>query len=151
MWDTTLTTISPSLVSLFTLTKLPLACESFYIPRVSHVKSCGDADTTLNPSCGKEHNSKPDASRHLSQESNHGSDTICWEIKAILSLYQNTYNLSSDEGVNLISYVATPTNNSSTFFPITTMRKFTNYIVKTRETVTCRKIPSALGQAIELP
>ena len=60
MYDTTLTsaltTISPSLVSLFTLTKLPLACESFYIPRVSHVKSCRAG-----------HNSKPNASKHPPQ------------------------------------------------------------------------------------
>ena len=76
MWDITLTspltTISPSLVSLITLTQLPLTCESFYIPRVSHVKSCE-----------KGHNSKPDASRHSSQENNHGYNTICWEIKQI--------------------------------------------------------------------
>ena len=55
MWDTTLTsaltTIFPSLVSLFTLIKLPLACKSFYISRMSHVKNCGDADTTLNLTC----------------------------------------------------------------------------------------------------
>ena len=59
MWETTLTsaltTISPSLVSLFILTKLPLAYESFYFLRVSHVKSCE-----------KRHNSKLDASRYSS-------------------------------------------------------------------------------------
>jgi hypothetical protein len=38
----------------------------FIFSRMSHVKSYG---------C--RHNSKPDASQHSSQESNHGSDTIC--------------------------------------------------------------------------
>ena len=61
-----------------------------------------------------------------------------------------TYYLKTKERVNLISYVATPSDNSSSNFTITTIRKFTNYTVKTFEAVTVRKIPGALYQTIEL-
>ena len=81
MWDTiltsALTTISPSLVSLFTLIKLPIACESFYIFKGVSRQELRMTDTILNPSCGRRHNSKLNVSRHPSQESNHSSDTIC--------------------------------------------------------------------------
>ena len=56
------------------------------------------------------------------------------------------YYLKTKERINLMSYVATPSDNSSSNFTITTIRKFTNYTVKTFEAVTARKIPGALYQ-----
>ena len=92
MWDITftsaLTTIFSSFVSLFKLTKLPIACKSFYISKNVPRQELRMVDTTLNPSCGWRHNSKPDASKHPFLKSNHDSDTICWEIKRIWSFYQ---------------------------------------------------------------
>ena len=56
--------------------------------------------------------------------------------------------LRTEKWVNLISYVATPTNNSPSF-PITTTRKLTNCIIKTLKTFNGRKVPCALSQAIQ--
>jgi hypothetical protein len=53
MWDITLTsaftTKSPSLVNLFTLTKLPLACKSFSTFQECLTPRIAERDTTLNP------------------------------------------------------------------------------------------------------
>ena len=58
--------------------------------------------------------------------------------------------LRTEKWVNLISYVATTTNNSPSFFPITTTWKLANCILKTLKTIIARKVPCALSQAIEI-
>ena len=58
--------------------------------------------------------------------------------------------LRTEKWVNLISYVATPTNNSPSFSPITTTWKLANCILKTLKTIIARKVPCALSQAIEI-
>ena len=91
MWDTiltnALTTISPLLVSLFTLTKPLLTCESFYIFKSVSRQELRIANTTLNPSCGWRHNSNPDASRHPSQESNLALIPFVGRLKQLWNLY----------------------------------------------------------------
>jgi hypothetical protein len=57
MWDLTLTSelttisLSPLLVSLFTFTQLPIACESFYIFKSVYTSRVMERDTTPNPMC----------------------------------------------------------------------------------------------------
>ena len=62
MWDSTLTsaltTISSSLVNLFTLTQLPIACESFYIFKNIPRQELWERDTTLNLMCPDTHPKK---------------------------------------------------------------------------------------------
>jgi hypothetical protein len=45
----------------------------------------------FKPKLRVRHNSKPDESKHPSQESNHGFDTICWEIKAVIEFLLRTH------------------------------------------------------------
>ncbi|KAF9679086.1 hypothetical protein SADUNF_Sadunf07G0103500 [Salix dunnii] len=56
--------------------------------------------------------------------------------------------LSIDKRVYFISEIATPAENSATFFPIAAAWKFTDYTVKAFLTNSTRKIPSALDQTI---
>ena len=95
-----------------------LTCESFYIFKSVSCQELRMTDTTLNPSCGWRHNSKPDASRHPSQESNHDSDTTLLGVNSNFKCYSKI-NLPLFVQIKQSQYqnkIKQPTNTTPRFF-----------------------------------